>query len=456
MILSLWHSFVRWQFGDFSPEEMKKFSLLGIIFAFVIGVYWTLRPIKDTIFSALVHTDPKDPGAWIPLAKIVSLIVLFPIIMVYSKIVDKFPRQKMFYALGLIYMVATIFFALMLMHPTIGFANTVGSPYRILGWAWYVFVESYGSIMVALFWAFASDISSPEAAKKGFPYAVMIGQLGSMIGPKFIVPLSKTFNSLELVIGLCAIGLLFVILGVMYFMHTMPADQLKGYHGVNEAAVNAEEKHEPGFFEGLRLLLSEKYLLGIFAVISIYEILATIMDFNFKSLALRTFTDKVAASAYMGDYSFAVNAVAFICLMFGISNIQRRLGVTVTLASMPIIIGAMMACFLLFGSHLPVLFWLMVGAKAMNYALNNPVMKQLYVPTTEDTKYKAQAWIETFGSRSSKAAGSGINLVKPLLGNHFVLAMTVVSLGLVGPWFLIALYLGRTHKHAIDNKKVVC
>lgn len=454
MISSIWNSFVKWQFGEMSPQELRKFSLLGVIFAFVIGVYWTLRPIKDTIFCSLVNT-PTDPSAYLPWAKIVSLIVLFPIVMIYSKIVDKFPRQKVFYALGLLYMAATIFFALMFMHPQYGFANTVGDKWRILGWAWYVFVESYGSIMVALFWAFASDISNPEEAKKGFPYAVMLGQLGSMIGPKFIVPLAKRFNSLELVIGICAIGLLLVILGVMYFMRTIPADQLKGYHGKNEAAVKADEQHEPGFFEGLKLLISQKYLLGIFAVISIYEILATIIDYNFKAAVMSKFTDKLSASAYLGDYSFMVNFVAFLGLMFGISNVGRKLGVTTSLALMPVIIGCMMACFLLF-KDITVLFYLMVGVKAINYALNNPVMKQLYVPTTEDTKYKAQAWIETFGSRSSKAAGSVINLAKNAFGSYFTPVMALISLGLIGPWFLIALYLGRTHKKAVDSKTVVC
>ena len=51
----------------------------------------------------------------------------------------------------------------------------------------------------------------------------------------------------------------------------------------------------------------------------------------------------------------------------------------------------------------------MVASKAINYALNSPSMKQLYIPTTKDVRYKSQAWIESFGSRGSKAAGSGIN-----------------------------------------------
>ena len=48
-------------------------------------------------------------------------------------------------------------------------------------------------------------------------------------------------------------------------------------------------------------------------------------------------------------------------------------------------------------------------SKAVNYALNQPTLKQLYIPTSKDTKYKAQAWIEMFGGRFSKGSGSYIN-----------------------------------------------
>ena len=33
----------------------------------------------------------------------------------------------------------------------------------------------------------------------------------------------------------------------------------------------------------------------------------------------------------------------------------------------------------------------MVGSKAINYALNGPALKQLYIPTTTDVRFKAQA-----------------------------------------------------------------
>ena len=111
------------------------------------------------------------------------------------------------------------------------------------------------------------------------------------------------------------------------------------------------------------------------------------------------------------------------------------------------------------------LFILMVGSKAVNYALNGPALKQLYIPTTTDVRFKAQAWIETFGSRSSKEAGSLFNvLLKPLQGvfgdlvgkAHYLTLSGEIGFPLLGLWFLTAVYLGKRFRKAIQGKQVIC
>src|SRR5690348_15429116 len=126
--------------GDFgSAAEIRKFSLLSLIFGFIIGTYWALRPIKDSIFNAIVGMDYQ------PKAKMLSLCVIIPIILLYSKLISMYPRQRVFYMLSIAYAVFAVFFYFALSHPAYGLPNTVKSAYRLVGWTWYVFVESYGS-----------------------------------------------------------------------------------------------------------------------------------------------------------------------------------------------------------------------------------------------------------------------------------------------------------------------
>src|SRR5690242_824328 len=76
-----------------SREELQKFGILASLFFLIIGTYWTLRPMKDSIFNALVGIDYQ------PMAKWLSLALIVPLIIIYSKLIDTFPRHKVFYGL---------------------------------------------------------------------------------------------------------------------------------------------------------------------------------------------------------------------------------------------------------------------------------------------------------------------------------------------------------------------
>lgn len=468
-------SFLRQWFGDFTREELKKYVLLGVIFALIIGIYWALRPLKDALFQDMVG------GTWQPRAKWLSLVVMAVLVPTYSWLVNKLQRQTLFYLLSAIYGTLAIIFAGFMYSKAYGL-DLPADPARILGWTWYVFVESFGSLIVALFWAFAADISTDESAKRGFSLVVMIGQIGGIVGPAVITPLPKWFSiSNAIPVLVCGFLIYLIIPFVMYFISTMPKEELQGFHGKNVAEVEKSEEHEPGFFEGLKLLVSQPYLLGIFGVVTFYEIIVTVFDYYFKIMAEAQILDKALKTAYLGQYAVYANLGTFLCLLFGISNITRRLGVTVSLGIVPLVVGAA-TIFFRGWTTMTSLFWLMVGAKSINYALNGPALKQLYVPTTKDTRYKAQAWIESFGSRGAKAAGSGLNdLHKNVLvwkngpewanqafrkanvfgasdvGSFWYIAMTsYLFFGIIAVWFFVALYLGRTYQKAVDQKRVVC
>ena len=347
-----------------------------------------------------------------------------------------------------------IAWALFFLSPTYGLANTVASPWRISGWIWYVFVESYGSIFIALFWAFVIDICDQNSAKRGFAFMVMIGQLGAIAFPQIINKWLPKYlgTSSWISVATCAPLVLGIIFIVYYFVKSTPKELLKGYV-VKDVS---EKQHEPGFLEGLKLLVTHKYLLGIFGALAFFELISTFIDFNFKTMVFATLHSEAERSFYLTDYASTVNALTFLFLLFGINNIQRWLGIRTALALVPIILGCFMLLFF-FSSTLSALFYLALGAKAVNYALNGPSLKQLYIPTTEDVRYKSQAWIETFGSRSAKAGASVLNLTKgAFAANSYIMMLTILSLGIAASWFFVALLLADTYNKAIKKGEMVC
>lgn len=453
----------RFNFGTFEIHEFKKFLYLGSIFALIIGVYWTLRPLKDSIFIQLVDKS------YLPYAKTISVLALLPLVIFYTKLLERFSREKMLMILPGFYGIAVLIFGIA-MYFTQGSPEEIANrssfllmSTKLLGYVWYLFVESFGSLAVALFWAFAADTTNPISAKRGFPLVVAIGQIGGIIFPYSIAGLPHRLGLESDTLSMILLGVitLLIIPLVKHFLSVTPEHLLKAFHGSNEKEQNAS--HKTGFLEGLKLLLSHKYLIGIFAVNFIYEIIITIFDFNFK-LAAATEYSGVALTNYLSIYGSSVNIVSLLCLLLGISNITRFLGIRFALTAMPIIVGIALFCFLSLDS-LSFLFILMVGSKAINFALNGPALKQLYIPTTTDVRFKAQAWIETFGARASKEVGSIFNMgLKPLQSIFGELAGKSYYLGLSGligfplliVWFIIAVYLSNKYSNAIKEKKVIC
>jgi len=444
--LALWGKFE-------SVAELRKFGFLAAVFFLIIAVYWGMRPLKDGLFNAIVGMD------WQPVAKWLSLVLITPLVILYSKLIDKYPRDKVFYVLLGMYAIATLLFMGVFMHPTIGLANKAASSTRIIGWMWYVFVESFGSLIVALFWAFSSDITKPAAAKRGFPIIYLFGQAGNILGPWALRAKRFGFGTSAPVVGIISVLIVLIMFLFWVFNKVTPKSQMEGYQAAEVADEKKvqEHKEEPGFLDGLKLLFSHGYLLGIVCIIMFFELVVTILDFFFKVTAAAHFAgNETGLSAYLADYGVWTGIVSTLCVLLGTSAIQRKLGMTFSLLLLPILVGVAVIT-LRISPVLGIAFWIMVLAKAANYALNQPTIKQLYIPTTKDTKYKAQAWIEMFGSRGSKALGSAINFSKKFVGiNLFLLVSSTISLGLVGVWLFIAVYVARVFNKAVKENKVVC
>ena len=445
-------------FGDITDIEVKKYGLLSMTFLFTIGTYWLLRPLKDGIFFNFVGRSYQ------PDAKIYSLFVVLVAVAFYQKLVDLFEKHTLFYVLGGMYVFLFAGITYFLGHPTIGLANTVPDKGRIFGWVIYFIVESFGSIVIPLFWSFIASIIDAESAKKGFPIIVAGGQIGGVAGP-FLAFNAKALGSRNL-FALSVILCLGMIMALAYFVKVMPAGQLVS---TKQDALSTK-KPKTGFFEGLKLIFTRSYLFGIFAVISLYEIVTTIIDFQLKTQAsmLPEYSTVDSLTSFMGMFGMITNGFAFLLALLGTSYLMRKFGLVFCLLTFPIAAGASVIGLYYtsamhgVGAHtlLWVTFTVMVIVKGLSYALNNPSKDMMYIPTSKDAKFKSKSWIDGFGGRSAKAEGSLINkyLLKPFLSDGvstFMAYGAITSLGLIGLWITAALFVGRQFVVLTKENKIV-
>jgi len=410
-------------YGDISYEELPRVMWLSAMLCGIIGGFWLLDSLKDTVLATTVGLE------WQPKAKVASVVVTLFLVAAYNNLIRVVSKPTLFYVLGFTYACVFVVLGGLLSHDTIGMANTTPDPTRVIGWASYFAIESYGSLMVALFWAFTNATTDEATAKSAYGLVVAFAQLGAVGGSTLATQARSLHISFLYVLGGCSCLLVCAM--------------VKGYETLfasEEAAVAPERKPTPSrFFDGLGLL-RHSYVLLLLMISTLYEVVLTVLDFEMKVVGRARFGgDTRGAEEFarlMGQFGIAVNLTSFLFSLLCFSWVVRRLGVPGTLLVFPLLC---VACTLVAyaSPSMITLFAATAGLKALTYSLNEPALEMLYLPTSDDVKFKAKAWIDVVGARSAKAFGSAIN---DLVQNSPSLRTTLPQYGNV-PTLIVSLVL---------------
>lgn len=426
--------------GSKNPQEAKKFGLLALVFFFIIGSYWLLRPLKEAVFFHTVGS------AWQPTVKWVTIFFVAILVLIYGKLVDIYHRHTLFYIIGSVYTVLFIGIWYLLGHPEIGLANKILDPTRLIGWFAYIAIESFGYLMAAHFWSFVASSTDATTARSGYPVIVSIAQLGALIAS--IVVSLRYFNERTLLL-LCVLSILCVMLLIRELVLLLPYESRTG-----QLSCSTVKPHRSGFFEGLWLLCTRPYLLGIFGLVFFYEVVGSIVDLQMLKQAelVPEYSTAAGLAAFGGFFGICVNAMSFTMALLGTRYLIRKLGMVICLIAFPLCLGMGVLWFtgvlyfttLSANATLWSLFGLFVLAKGLSYALNNPAKEMMYIPTSKDVQFKAKGWIDMFGARAAKACGAQINGMLIAGGNvlYFLQMGSLVSLGCIGLWICVAIFVG--------------
>lgn len=454
---------------DLDAQESKKFSILGGMFFLIIGSYWLLRLLKNTLFYKIAFPEslgwPADYGRFMqPTAKSWSPFIIIGLVLIYSKLVDLFEKHRLFYLLISIY---TLLFGAITMSLAIrhfmGDAFLGKNALAALGWVSYFTVESFGSLIAALFWSFTASITTTDSAKRGYPMIAALAQLGAIFGSAPTLGVAQLGGIWVLFLGATvAVG---STLGVMYyFMHTMPPQALIGNKKAHASEKN-EEGFLKGFFSGLLLLFTKPYLIGVLIVSTFYEIITQIIEYQMQSNACiyPAYCSEEGFAYFQGIYGICVNILAFSMALLGTSYLIKRYGLRFCLLFFPVCLAlAFISLFAFFslgspdaGQLLWATFGVLIIAKGLGYAVNNPVKEIMYIPTSKDVKFKSKGWIDMFGSRTAKQTGAQVTNAFKHNISDLMLYGTVASLGLTAVWIVAALYVGNKNKQLIKDNQII-
>ncbi len=453
-------SVMKYFYPDFKDTEIKKFGLLGITFIFTIGTYWILRLLKDVLIYELAF--PTELG-WalgygrelVPHMKLVSWITVFVVVAIYSKLVDMFEKHKLFYIIGAFYAILfSVITAVLILKDVIGAQALGWFPLAAACIAGYLATESFGSLVIALFWSFTISSTKSDEAKRGFPFIIAISQIGSIGGSSLVY-----FNLSNItLLCICILMILAIVFMINYTVKAIPKEDM--------TSDKVEKKQKADMFAGLKLLFTRPYLMGVLVVSTFYEIAKTIVDYQMKSQAI--LAPSVNFKQFLGIYGMSTNGLALLMALLGTSYVMKRFGLRVCLLVYPILFGLSMIglyFYYLTNPTAEALLWatfgVMMFVTAISYAVNNPTKEMMYIPTSKDAKFKAKSIIDMIGGRSSKMAGAqigGLLNVKgqPMTSIANLMGMgTLISLGIIGLWLLVAIYVGYKNAQLVRENKMI-
>jgi AAA family ATP:ADP antiporter len=382
------------------------------------------------------------------------MMILHPI---YSAIVSRMPRRQFIAVVYRFFMVQLlVFYAL--------FQVLEGVSEVWAGRVFFIWTSVFNLFVISVFWSLVNDVFRPSQSKRLFGVIAVGGTAGALTGSAITSFLAAGLGAITLL--LVSAVLLEVAARVSRYlsdveqtlaMAAIADEALKKDTDIKDLEVPEEsmvrdqvnakqtEVIGGGMFDGVRHVMSSRYLLGIAALMLLFTVVSTYL--YFMQIAIVTEAvgdDRDARTQLFANRDLIVNAITLIVQMFLTGRILRWLGIGISLALLPVI------SFVGFGllAVAPVLMVVIgfdVLRRAGNFAIQRPARESLYTVVSRTDKYKAKNFNDTFVYRVGDQLGAWSYTAMMYFGLGLTgLGLTMLPVSLI--WVFLALWLGKQYK----------
>jgi len=435
---------------DVPPREERPLALLmSAYFFLVITSFWILKPLKKTLFIAYYDLDGFALGSFLLtaaqaelLAKVLNMGVAAAAVVVFSALARGLRRERLTYAFCAFFVLAYAAYALAITDPS---AAAV--------WSFYLFGDLFSTLMVATFFAFLNDSVDAEEAKRIYGLVGLGGVLGGVFGT---TTLTTFIDALSIpawlgVNGAIAVAIAGLAAAAGRLVRRQEAAAGRGTPPGGATTEPAREEAGHPAIAGARLVSRSSYLLAIVAIVGLYEVVSTILDYQFSATVAHYLDGRDAIGRHFSRVYSITNAVSFGVQLLLTSFVMRRFGLTTALLVLPFAVLGASGAFL----AVPALWvgsMLNTADGGFAYSIHQSAKEALYVPTTRDEKYYAKAFIDMLVQRSAKALAVGLSLGITLVFDDFgsIRWLSALTLPLLLVWGLAARHAGRRFDELAD------
>jgi AAA family ATP:ADP antiporter len=354
-----------------------------------------------------------------------------------------------------------------------------------IGLAFYLWLGIFNVLVVSNFWSFANDLYTEEQGKRLFAVIGVGASLGAILGA-FVPHLLHRLLGVHALMLVAAGGLAVSI--VLYrFADLRERSRASGERDASEAKAPAagQALDRRG---GFAMVMKDRYL----RLLAVMLLVATIINTTGEYVIGKMATDRskvyaaaqVAASPpaaspdpaaipasapsgdgkpasdaktvsdaaqteylsnFYSDYYTVVNLLSFLLQALVVARLLTKLGIRRALFIMPLIVLGGWIALLVF-ANVTMARVEKTAENSLDYSLHNTLRHALFLPTSRESKYKAQAAIDTFFFRMGDViAGLGIVFLLVEVLGLSVRSFAILNIALAGCWLLLAARAGRLH-----------
>lgn len=389
------------------------------MFFLLFGGLFMLRPVRETMGVA----GGVDNLPWMFTAVFVGMLLAMPL---FGWVAARVARRRILYwVFG--------YFAAMLLLFTAGMAILQEDPWLARGF--YVWYSVFNLLAISVAWSVLVDVFAIGQAKRLFALMAAGASLGGLCGPlladRLVTPLGHA--GLLAVSALCLTASALAASRVQHWRdrHPLPAD----------AEVPRQQPLGGNPFAGVLDVLRSPYLMGIAVFMLLLATLNTFLYLRQAELVAEMFPDATRQTQVFARIDIVVQALSLLAQLFVTGRLAQRLGVSVLLAGVPLLMTAGFL-WLALAPTFAVFVVVMVARRAGEYAFIRPGREMLYTVVPPEQKYKAKNFNDTVVYRGGDAISAWVKTAIDAISQQPMIAM-LIGAGIALAWTLNGTWLAR-------------
>lgn len=422
------------RFAKVEPRETAAVVAAFCLFFFVLGSYFTVRPVRETVATLLGRERVAD--LWFYTALFAILIV-----PLYGWLIARFRRSIL---------LPWVYGAVAVILGIIGFNIQMDESNLRVGTFFYVWISVLNLMLVSVFWSFLLEMFSAEQTKRLFGFIAAGGTFGALVGPLIARLLVGSIgNSGVLYVG--SVGFLGAIICQRILIGIWNRERnARLTETTNEVAAPSDAGLGGNPFAGIFIVLRSPYLLGIASFVVLLSAVNTFLYFEQLRIVTETFEDTTRRTEVFAMIDFVVQSLTIFSQLFLTGRIASKLGVRTLLTFVPVlmVIGFMLlSIFNVFG----MIAALLVLRRWGEYAFIRPGREMLWGSLDTESKYKAKSFIDVPVYRAADYVGAQAKTALDAIGTSPTSAAWIGALlGVL--WVGNGWLLGRKHDNASGGK----